>query len=152
MQSSSSIIETRPLGLAHGRTVAPSQRHACTHACVSTRACPQGALKKANTLPAGATMVVMLPDTGERYLSTPLFDNVPSDMTAEEKALLTGIPATVAFPQPLPKPDDATRALVKTFISSANVRRARVPIPLIPSPQSFACPTKLTHLSAALKS
>ena len=26
----------------------------------------------------------MLPDTGERYLSTPLFANVPADMTEEE--------------------------------------------------------------------
>ena len=26
----------------------------------------------------------MLPDTGERYLSTPLFADVPADMTEEE--------------------------------------------------------------------
>jgi hypothetical protein len=26
----------------------------------------------------------MLPDTGERYLSTPLFADIPADMTAEE--------------------------------------------------------------------
>jgi cysteine synthase A len=26
----------------------------------------------------------MLPDTGERYLSTPLFDDISTDMTEEE--------------------------------------------------------------------
>ena len=26
----------------------------------------------------------MLPDTGERYLSTPLFADIPADMTEEE--------------------------------------------------------------------
>jgi cysteine synthase A len=30
----------------------------------------------------------MLPDTGERYLSTPLFADVGPDMTDEEQAIL----------------------------------------------------------------
>ena len=34
---------------------------------------------------AGSTVVAMLPDTGERYLSTPLFADVPADMTEEER-------------------------------------------------------------------
>jgi cysteine synthase A len=34
----------------------------------------------------------MLPDTGERYLTTPLFADVPSDMTEEEFALLRSSP------------------------------------------------------------
>jgi cysteine synthase A len=29
----------------------------------------------------------MLPDTGERYLSTPLFADIPSDMTEEEATI-----------------------------------------------------------------
>jgi cysteine synthase A len=29
----------------------------------------------------------MLPDTGERYLSTPLFADIPAEMTAEEEAI-----------------------------------------------------------------
>ena len=62
------------------------------------------ALQKARTLPAGSTVVAMLPDTGERYLSTPLFDQIPADMTAEEQAFLDGVPPSVAFPQPLPEP------------------------------------------------
>ena len=34
--------------------------------------------------PAGSNIVCMLPDTGERYLSTPLFDGIGEEMTAEE--------------------------------------------------------------------
>jgi cysteine synthase A len=33
---------------------------------------------------------VMLPDTGERYLSTPLFESIPAEMDAEEQALADG--------------------------------------------------------------
>ena len=40
---------------------------------------------------------------GERYLSTPLFDDVPADMTAEEKALAAQAPPTAAYPQALPE-------------------------------------------------
>jgi cysteine synthase A len=32
----------------------------------------------------GANILCMLPDTGERYLSTPLFAEIPADMTSEE--------------------------------------------------------------------
>ena len=37
-----------------------------------------GALRSAQSAPAGATVLCMLPDTGERYLSTPLFADVAS--------------------------------------------------------------------------
>jgi len=46
-----------------------------------------GALKVAAEAPKGATILAMLPDTGERYLSTPLFADVPADMTDEERAI-----------------------------------------------------------------
>src|SRR6476660_1415618 len=39
-----------------------------------------GALRICNEAQKGATVLCMLPDTGERYLSTPLFANVPVDM------------------------------------------------------------------------
>jgi cysteine synthase A len=29
----------------------------------------------------------MLPDTGERYLSTPLFESIPAEMNEEEQVL-----------------------------------------------------------------
>lgn len=42
------------------------------------------ALEVARSAPKGANILSMLPDTGERYLSTPLFANVAADMTPEE--------------------------------------------------------------------
>ena len=50
-----------------------------------------GALKVAETAEAGATILAMLPDTGERYLSTPLFADVPTDMTPEEQAIADSV-------------------------------------------------------------
>jgi cysteine synthase A len=42
------------------------------------------ALDVARRAPAGSNIVCMLPDTGERYLSTPLFESIGEEMTAEE--------------------------------------------------------------------
>jgi len=50
------------------------------------------ALKVAESAPEGSTILVMLPDTGERYLSTPLFADVPADMTPEEEAISLSTP------------------------------------------------------------
>ena len=52
-----------------------------------------GALRIAAEAPRGSTILAMLPDTGERYLSTPLFANVPVDMTAEELEISRSTPA-----------------------------------------------------------
>ena len=43
-----------------------------------------GAMNVARSAPPGSTVLCMLPDTGERYLSTPLFEGIPEDMTEEE--------------------------------------------------------------------
>ena len=43
---------------------------------ISAGATMCAALKVAEIAPPGSTFCVMLPDTGERYLSSPLFDNV----------------------------------------------------------------------------
>ena len=51
-----------------------------------------GALKVAEDAPPGSTILCMLPDTGERYLSTPLFADVPIEMTEEESALYKSTP------------------------------------------------------------
>ncbi len=50
------------------------------------------ALKICEKAPAGANILAMLPDTGERYLTTPLFANVPAEMTEEETALSHSTP------------------------------------------------------------
>lgn len=46
-----------------------------------------GALEIAKKAPKGSNILCMLPDTGERYLSTPLFENIPTDMTDEEQKI-----------------------------------------------------------------
>ncbi len=50
------------------------------------------ALEIAKTAPKGSNILAMLPDTGERYLSTPLFGNVPAEMTPEEVEILKSTP------------------------------------------------------------
>ena len=43
--------------------------------------------------PKGSTVLCMLPDTGERYLSTPLFADIPADMTEEELEISRSTPS-----------------------------------------------------------
>jgi cysteine synthase len=51
---------------------------------ISSGATFAGALRIAAEAPKGSTILCMLPDTGERYLSTPLFADISIDMTPEE--------------------------------------------------------------------
>jgi cysteine synthase A len=51
------------------------------------------ALRVAAEAPKGSTILCMLPDTGERYLSTPLFADVSVDRTEEEKAISHSTPS-----------------------------------------------------------
>jgi cysteine synthase A len=52
-----------------------------------------GALKIAAEAERGATILAMLPDTGERYLSTPLFADIAADMNQEELAISRSTPS-----------------------------------------------------------
>lgn len=52
-----------------------------------------GALKIAAQAAKGANILCMLPDTGERYLSTPLFTDVPVDMTEDELQISRSTPS-----------------------------------------------------------
>lgn len=45
------------------------------------------ALKVCESAPPGSTVLTMLPDTAERYLSTPLFASIEADMNEEEAAM-----------------------------------------------------------------
>nr|MEA2798249.1 cysteine synthase [Phenylobacterium sp.] len=58
-----------------------------------------GALQIAADAPKGTTLLAMLPDTGERYLSTPLFADVPVDMTEAELEIFRSTPM---FAAPVP--------------------------------------------------
>ena len=51
-----------------------------------------GALEIAREAKQGSNILCMLPDTGERYLSTPLSGNVAVDMTDEELAIMRSTP------------------------------------------------------------
>lgn len=50
------------------------------------------AIKVAGSAPAGSVVLCMLPDTGERYLSSPLFEGIPEDMTDDEVELSRSTP------------------------------------------------------------
>lgn len=51
-----------------------------------------GALKVAAQAEKGANILCMLPDTGERYLSTPLFADISADMNEEELKISRSTP------------------------------------------------------------
>jgi len=51
---------------------------------ISAGATFAGAMEIANKASRGTTILAMLPDTGERYLSTPLFGDIEAEMSGEE--------------------------------------------------------------------
>jgi len=74
---------------------------------ISAGAAVAAALKVAETAPKGSTILAMLPDTGERYLSTPLFEDIVVDMTPEEEAISKSSPLCRFDIRPAPAPADA---------------------------------------------
>jgi cysteine synthase A len=50
------------------------------------------AMQVAEKAAPGSVILCMLPDTGERYLSSPMFEGVETEMTEEEKALSLSTP------------------------------------------------------------
>ena len=50
------------------------------------------AMQVAEKAPEGSIMLAILPDTGERYLSTPLFEDIVEEMDEEEWALSRSTP------------------------------------------------------------
>ena len=56
------------------------------------------ALDLAKGLPPGSTVLAMLPDTGERYLSTPLFAEISADMNDEELEIAKSTPSFQLLP------------------------------------------------------
>ncbi|MFO7648754.1 cysteine synthase A [Halomonas campaniensis] len=59
---------------------------------ISSGATLAAALAVARRSPPGSRIVCMLPDTGERYLSTPLFESIGDEMDDEELALSRSTP------------------------------------------------------------
>ena len=69
-----------------------------------------GALHLARTAAPGTRILAMLADTGERYLSTPLFEDIPVDMTPEEMEISKSTPGyrfDVKTPAPAAKEEES---------------------------------------------
>ena len=81
---------TNPEAMSHSQQLAKKEG---IFVGISSGATFAGALKIAAEAPKGSTILAMLPDTGERYLSTPLFADVPVDMTPEELELSKSTPS-----------------------------------------------------------
>ncbi len=76
---------------------------------ISGGATMAGALTLASSAPAGSKILCMLPDTGERYLSTPLFEDVAVDMTEVELTLSRSTPGC-RFDAPPPQDEKRDKA------------------------------------------
>ena len=83
-------------------TIAGSDAMRCSHDLatkegifvgISSGATFAGALKIAAEADKGANILCMLPDTGERYLSTPLFADIAADMNEEELSISRSTPS-----------------------------------------------------------
>jgi cysteine synthase A len=73
------------------------------------------ALEVARAAPKGATILAMLPDTGERYLSTPLFAEIVDEMDDDERAIAASTPRyrfDTATAAPAPAPAEPTERAV----------------------------------------
>lgn len=69
---------------------------------ISSGATLAGALQIANEALPGSNILCMLPDTGERYLSTPLFANVETEMNGEELEISRSTPSARFDSSPTP--------------------------------------------------
>ncbi|HLA72102.1 MAG TPA: cysteine synthase A [Steroidobacteraceae bacterium] len=80
------------------------------------------ALDVARRAPAGSNIVCMLPDTGERYLSTPLFESIGEEMTAEEWEVSRSTPLCRFDAPSVPAPAPAAAAQPAVALDPAAIR------------------------------
>lgn len=97
---------------------------------ISGGATMAAALEVARTAPAGARILAMIPDTGERYLSTPLFDDIPVEMTEEELAILSSAPAAERKPAPTTAAEEEVLPAEATAFVEAALSDMATPIVL----------------------
>ncbi|WP_425092201.1 PLP-dependent cysteine synthase family protein [Tropicimonas sp. S265A] len=76
-------------GIAWARKLASTEGILTGISGGSTFAISQEVARQAET---GAVILCMLPDTGERYLSTPMFEGIAEDMDEEERAISASTP------------------------------------------------------------
>ncbi|MEM1310599.1 MAG: glutaredoxin domain-containing protein, partial [Cyanobacteria bacterium P01_H01_bin.153] len=89
---------------------------------ISAGATLAGALAVAATAPQGSNILCLLPDTGERYLTTPLFADISEAMTAAEMAISQSSPAARFDAPPPSAPAAAQAAPVMTPEAAAFVQ------------------------------
>ena len=97
-----------------------------------------GALQICARAEKGAKVLCMLPDTGERYLSTPLFEDIPAEMTSEEIEISQSTPRYRFDVKSVPSTPgksvaEAPLQLTRTQIDAANphprsARRRLIPV------------------------
>jgi cysteine synthase A len=78
-----------------------------------------GAIKVAENAPPNSTILCMLPDTGERYLSTPLFEGIPEMMTAEEMEISRSTPGCRFDAKAAPEPASKDQAAAPPPVTEA---------------------------------
>mmetsp|Transcript_2590 Transcript_2590/g.3975 ORF Transcript_2590/g.3975 Transcript_2590/m.3975 type:complete len:391 (-) Transcript_2590:125-1297(-) len=86
------------VAIPDGAAVETSQALAKTQGIltgISGGATMWAAIETAKKAPEGSVIVAMLPDTGERYLSTPLFASIEADMNEEEIAISKSTPSWI---------------------------------------------------------
>ncbi len=76
-------------GVKWARALAQKEGIFCGISSGATFAAAMQIAKKAEP---GSVILCMLPDTGERYLTTPLFEGIPEDMTDEERRISKSTP------------------------------------------------------------
>ena len=101
---------------------------------ISAGATLAAALEIARSARSGSRILFMVPDTGERYLSTVLFEDIGQEMSAEERALSDstpfgrfGVPQGPATNTQIPA--EAVPERARAFVSAA-IADAEVPVTL----------------------
>ncbi len=109
----------RSLGISGSAALETSRQLACREgifAGITAGATVAAGLEIAQEAAPGSNILCMVPDTGERYLSTPLFEDIPTEMTAAELEISRSTPLcqfaveaadspAVVNLQPTPKPN-----------------------------------------------
>jgi len=89
------------VSIPDGAGVSTSQQLAATQGIltgISGGATMWAAIETAKAAPEGSVIVAMLPDTGERYLSTPLFASIDADMNEAELDIARSTPSHILEP------------------------------------------------------
>jgi cysteine synthase A len=99
---------------------------------ISAGATLAGAIEVCKTAPEGSTVLAMLPDTGERYMTTPLFFDISEDMTGEEIEISKSTPSfrfDAHVPPPKEESPKPVTAKAKAFVDQA-INDAEQPVVL----------------------